>query len=163
MLRSRLYKQPRASLSSTRLITALASISIAMASSASWAETPTDHAANVVAAAQIAAEQAVKEQLRDPNSANFDIRDLRFKIVSTGMLVCGTVNAKNGFGGYTGKQNWIVLADWASDGSVQGRAMIEGTPDFWPSWRKVCRKNRDGISEMQKKLENAFMQADTKN
>lgn len=119
------------------------------------AETSANQAANVVAAAQIAAEQAVKDQLRDPDSAEFDTGDLRFKIVATGMIVCGTVNSKNEFGGYAGKQNWIAIAKWSQDGTVRPQgAMIEGvTSHFWPSWRKVCRNNRDGISETQNNVE----------
>ena len=67
-------------------------------------ETSTDRAENAVVAAYAAAEQVVSSQLRDPDSAQFDPFDLRFHLVSSGMIVCGTVNAKNGFGGYTGKQ-----------------------------------------------------------
>ncbi len=50
---------------------------------------------------QIAAEQAVAYRLKDPSSAQF--RDLRAYRMPTGLLVvCGEINGKNSFGGYTG-------------------------------------------------------------
>lgn len=49
------------------------------------------------------AREIVKTQLRDPGSAQF--RGLRLKDSNT---VCGEVNAKNGFGGYSGWQSFVV-------------------------------------------------------
>jgi len=49
------------------------------------------------------AREIVKTQLRDPGSAQF--RGLRLKDPNT---VCGEVNAKNGFGGYSGWQAFVV-------------------------------------------------------
>ncbi len=49
------------------------------------------------------AREAVKGQLRDPGSAEF--RGLRLADQNT---VCGEVNAKNGFGGYSGWQSFVV-------------------------------------------------------
>jgi len=46
---------------------------------------------------------ALKAKLRDPDSAKFSL-DL-FKPGA----VCGLVNAKNGFGGYTGPEAWLYL------------------------------------------------------
>lgn len=45
--------------------------------------------------------EAVKEQLRDPTSAQF--RNIRKGQL---MYVCGEVNSKNGFGGYGG---WVTF------------------------------------------------------
>ncbi|HEX8382452.1 MAG TPA: hypothetical protein VF592_03655 [Sphingomonas sp.] len=52
---------------------------------------------------EVRAEKAVKDLLRDPNSAEFG---KHLYDVSTG-TVCGEVNAKNGFGGYTGRKLFI--------------------------------------------------------
>jgi len=50
------------------------------------------------------AEAAVLGQLRDPHSARFDDR---IHVVRPGEIVCGKVNARNGFGGYTGLKAFI--------------------------------------------------------
>jgi hypothetical protein len=121
------------------------------------AKTPVKQAEIVVLAAETAAEQAVSEQLKDPSSGEYDPTDLRFAIVPVGMIVCGTVNAKNGFGGYAGKENWIAIAKWSDDGSVHGQAMIQdSSSQFWPAWRKACRHNRVGIAEMESALSASF-------
>lgn len=50
-----------------------------------------------------AIERAVKETLKDPDSAKFG--DIRAGKSRTGSVnICGLVNARNGFGGYTGMQ-----------------------------------------------------------
>lgn len=57
-------------------------------------------------------EMAVKEQLRDPDSARFgemwahNDRKFAGKPVTA---VCGSVNAKNGYGGYTGDRNFVFV------------------------------------------------------
>ena len=48
------------------------------------------------------ARKAVVSQLRDPSSAQFGPR-LERRFVMSVDVVCGTVNAKNGYGGYTGQ------------------------------------------------------------
>lgn len=55
-----------------------------------------------------AAEQLVKNKLRDPGSAEFS--DVRVIAASSGgsNIVCGRVNARNGFGGMIGRQRFIV-------------------------------------------------------
>ena len=62
------------------------------------------------------AHEMVNRQLRDPDSALFD--DQRYAIETPTVLVhrengvpvevCGLVNAKNGFGGYTGDEAYVV-------------------------------------------------------
>src|SRR5260370_28700524 len=53
-------------------------------------------------------EAAVRPQLRDPQSAVFrDLsatNDRKIGGSPAGLVVCGYVNAKNGFGGYTGEK-----------------------------------------------------------
>lgn len=55
------------------------------------------------------ARKEVAAQLRDPESAQFrNLKDYTEKIV------CGEVNAKNGFGGYVGFSEFIYFGDFKS-------------------------------------------------
>lgn len=75
-------------------------------------------------------EEQVKSQLRDPNSANF-----KNQFIGNKGDVCGEVNSKNGFGGYTGFQRYAVL---------NGSVVIEGgnldSSGFSSIWASYCRK-----------------------
>lgn len=53
-------------------------------------------------------ESAVKRELRDPESAQFS--DVAVNVESA----CGFVNSKNGYGGYAGKQPFVVVDDTVS-------------------------------------------------
>src|ERR1700722_3857616 len=83
-------------------------------------------------------EVAVRAQLRDPQSAVF--RDLsattdrKTGASPAGLVVCGYVNAKNGFGGFTGEKPFI---------NFYGTKMVEIEPTprtskFNASWNKLC-------------------------
>jgi len=54
----------------------------------------------------LASKEAVKANLKDPNSAEF--KNMRLVKYLNGHVVCGTVNAKNSFGGYTGFTPFIA-------------------------------------------------------
>lgn len=72
----------------------------------------------------VAGRQLVRAALRDPRSADF--RNDRER----GAVLCGEVNAKNGFGGYTGYRRFV-----ASRSTV----LFEGDgSDFSGAWRKFC-------------------------
>jgi hypothetical protein len=51
-------------------------------------------------------EVRLKEHLKDPDSANIVVTDI-FPMFD-GEVACGTVNAKNSFGGYTGEMSFIL-------------------------------------------------------
>ncbi len=59
-------------------------------------------------------EMVVKQHLRDPDLARFGSikaysdRKLNSKQVT---VACGSVNAKNAFGGYTGSKDFVLVAD----------------------------------------------------
>lgn len=64
---------------------------------------------------QSVAEEWIKERLIDPESARFDHLPLRqgySRLMGAGTefgwVQCGTVNAKNRMGGYTGRQQYFV-------------------------------------------------------
>jgi hypothetical protein len=52
------------------------------------------------------ARERVKEMLKDPDSAKF-----RTEFVGKDGAVCGFVNAKNSYGGYSGFERYVVSAD----------------------------------------------------
>lgn len=54
----------------------------------------------------LAAKKLVREQLKDPDSANF--KHLTVYSKNEMLYVCGEVNAKNEFGGYTGFSRFLV-------------------------------------------------------
>ena len=66
------------------------------------------------AAARQAVAQAVANTMKDPNSAEF--RDWHAFQSQKGLLVCGEVNAKNGYGGYVGFTHFVAHA--AADGRL---------------------------------------------
>lgn len=52
-----------------------------------------------------AAKAAVEAQLRDPGSVQY--RNLQVAQHADGPMLCGELNAKNGYGGYTGYRQFI--------------------------------------------------------
>lgn len=75
------------------------------------------------------AENAVKQILRDPSSAQF--RSVR----EYAGPVCGEVNAKNGFGGFTGYTRFIVVGSTKSpDAYIEGQTQF----DFPSAWQMAC-------------------------
>ena len=64
-------------------------------------------------------QERVRKQLKDPSSAIFDA----VTVSETG-AICGTVNARNGFGGYTGAQPFVATDKYVL---VQSSAANEST------------------------------------
>jgi len=80
-------------------------------------------------AVESAAKDAVKSILKDPESAEF----YELKYFDTANAVCGYVNAKNSFGGLTGKTRFQVF--YTDD----FRAFLDdGSSEFNNGWNKVC-------------------------
>ena len=75
----------------------------------------------------------VKSRLRDPSSARF--RNVGYYSGGESSAVCGEVNAKNGFGGYTGFERFVALGDKL--------AFLESdieASEFADVWRRLCVK-----------------------
>ncbi len=53
----------------------------------------------------------VKQYLNDPDSAQFS-NTFHIKKANGDEILCGSVNAKNGFGGYAGYQPFVALSDY---------------------------------------------------
>lgn len=84
-------------------------------------------------AIEAAAEQAVKEKLKDPGSARF--KSLMVYPQPNGTkAVCGLVNGRNGYGGKKGYQRFI------SAGLVKYTWVEEEVEDFESAWQATCRK-----------------------
>ncbi|MFN4092192.1 MAG: hypothetical protein ACK4FG_04785 [Brevundimonas sp.] len=80
-----------------------------------------------------ATEEAVRNKMRDPGSVRF--RNSRFHIFGDGTpMVCGEVNAKNGFGGATGYQRFIASGE--SFGPVLEEMM--SASEFAKTWNQIC-------------------------
>ncbi|MEA5669027.1 hypothetical protein VA603_15890 [Stenotrophomonas sp. MH1] len=76
----------------------------------------------------VAAERAVRAELKDPDAAQF--RDVRANYTEEfGVVACGRVNAKNEFGGYTGFRRFV-----SSGKSV----ILEGRDNFADAWTGAC-------------------------
>lgn len=77
-----------------------------------------------------AAEELVRQRLRDPSSAEFsEIRVIDLPGKPT--IVCGRVNARNGFGGMTGSKRFVVGATVAVEGDVN-------SADIAQLWATFC-------------------------
>lgn len=90
----------------------------------------------VIAAAKL----AVVGTLRDPGSAEFGTVEL------TNGVVCGFVNARNAFGGYTGMQAFMFGP------SVGGLAMQESGGDrFVTTWNAKCASHSPRASKPRRR------------
>ncbi|MEA9913493.1 hypothetical protein VDG39_12370 [Xanthomonas campestris pv. raphani] len=76
----------------------------------------------------VAAERAVRAELKDPDAAQF--REMRTNYTEEfGVVACGRVNAKNEFGGYTGFRRFVS----------GGRSVIlEGRDNIADAWMGAC-------------------------
>lgn len=76
---------------------------------------------------------AVRAKLKDPDSADF--RDVNFYAGGGTPVACGEVNAKNGFGGYTGYEPFLA----AGDQLVVLSSEMESGKEFAKVWNKFCK------------------------
>jgi hypothetical protein len=76
----------------------------------------------------VAAERAVRGELKDPDAAQF--KDVRANHTEQfGVVACGRVNAKNEFGGYTGFRRFVF---------GDGRVILEGRDNVADAWTEAC-------------------------
>ena len=71
--------------------------------------------------AKVDALAQVRSQLRDPDSAEFSGVDST--LTANGRVVCGYVNSRNGFGGMTGPQRFVVDQGVTMEEEVSADAM----------------------------------------
>lgn len=73
----------------------------------------------------------VRASLKDPGSAQFGPAK-RYVAANQQSVVCGTVNAKNSFGGYIGVKRFVY--------SYESNSLaFEDSPDFPSLWGSLCR------------------------
>ncbi|WP_312707548.1 hypothetical protein [Stenotrophomonas sp.] len=76
----------------------------------------------------VAAERAVRRELKDPDSAQF--KDVRANYTEEfGVVACGRVNAKNELGGYTGFRRFVF---------GDGRVILERRDNVSDAWSGAC-------------------------
>lgn len=76
----------------------------------------------------IAAEHAVRGELKGPDAAQF--KDVRANYTEEfGVVACGRVNAKNDFGGYTGFRRFV---------SGGKSVILEGRDNIADAWAGAC-------------------------
>jgi|GEM_PF-3496609 len=79
-------------------------------------------------------QDAIRGRLRDPDSAEF--RETRFYSGGSVPVVCGEVNSRNGFGGYTGYQRFIASGDNQSIAFVASDVATGDSIDV--AWDELC-------------------------
>jgi hypothetical protein len=85
------------------------------------------------------AEFQVKRYLRDPDSAKFsdihgaDLPSVPGTEIQGWSVICGVVNSRNGFGGYSGPERFIVIVMSATDAEVDFEHATRKR-DFAKSW-----------------------------
>jgi hypothetical protein len=82
--------------------------------------------------------EVVKRALREPDSAQFR-NDHLYVNPRGGFMVCGEVNSRNAFGGYTGFKRYIAGAEAFIDDSLNPIAM----GGFEIMWKEVCNQRAD--------------------
>lgn len=92
--------------------------------------TPQDATARDNANLEYEGRVAVKATLKDPESATF--RDVIVVRKPGSIAVCGYINAKNGFGGYTGFKQFMAR------GSLAMVRSPESDREFVRVWNKAC-------------------------
>jgi hypothetical protein len=84
-------------------------------------------------------EESVKQKLKDPDSAQF--KDVRFYSGSGIPVTCGQVNAKNGFGGYTGFERFVAVGPKAA---YLDSEVVEGIGEVWNKFCVACPDDKAG-------------------
>ncbi|MDR5727958.1 MAG: hypothetical protein RB191_11090 [Terriglobia bacterium] len=84
----------------------------------------------------VIAKQKISEGLLDPESAEFKIAQFGH-VTKDRSFVCGTVNAKNSYGGYTGARPFVVTLDGEAPNEQPDTSKVAGQ-----DWH-VCEGCRD--------------------
>lgn len=92
-------------------------------SSSSASSEPSE--SEMIARYQVMSKDKLKESLRDPGSAKFEDVGAH-RVASGGFVFCGRMNAKNGFGGYTGFERFV-----ASPVIVGTEGTVDGFEEVW--------------------------------
>jgi hypothetical protein len=95
-------------------------------------------------AAAYAAEQQVRAALKDPEAAHFSTNWHYSRVVCDDgphEYVCGSVNAKNSFGGYSGNQLWLSISTGTRrDQWLEEEATGVGERELLIAALRICAK-----------------------
>lgn len=117
---------------SLRIFSLLGLLALTTGCATGAAEAPagTRHERHTLSPAQVAAMQAsVRRLLKDPDSAQFSDLKARKMVMPGGKIayqVCGFVNAKNSFGGYSGRSQFLGAFPWNEPDNFVVNGMGEG-------------------------------------
>jgi hypothetical protein len=81
------------------------------------------------------AQEAIQRRLKDPESAEFDGLQYRYDKATGARVVCGSVNAKNSFGGYIGYERFVSDAQKVN----VLESDMKSSAEFNKVWNKLCR------------------------
>jgi hypothetical protein len=95
------------------------------------------------------AQEAVRAELKDPESARFTDEITTTVLPSIGAVCFGSVNSKNSFGGYTGAQHYFYRRG-------QGAVLQEQGMDAWRPIHEAC------LAELKRSAQPADRQASVK-
>lgn len=84
----------------------------------------------------VLAEDQLKASLKDPESAQFRERFVSRVGEGPGMALCGEVNSRNSFGGYTGFRRFIAGPAPGQPTAIEGENVDRR--NFQEVWRQVC-------------------------
>lgn len=84
-------------------------------------------------------EEAVKRNLRDPDSAQFGTMSGKMTGEKSA-IICGNVNARNKFGGYTGDRSFVSLVSWGEGGVIGGATATTVFADRTAAFRKLWKE-----------------------
>ncbi|WP_156629463.1 hypothetical protein [Methylobacterium sp. Leaf85] len=88
-------------------------------------------------------ERFVVNKLRDPVAAQ--VRNLHTKSSSRGIVLCGELNAKNGYNAYTGFEAFAVVSHQNGKHSTYNPSMYD--PEFRPIMRKTVLEHGCGLTD----------------
>lgn len=94
-------------------------------------EKPKDPNAEAIVNARYGAETHVERQLRDPSSAEYSEVAV-YALPNGGFVTCGYVNAKNAFGGMTGRKPFFASATDAIIGEGETLSVVLA------AWSQSC-------------------------
>lgn len=87
--------------------------------------------------AKIMAEIFIEKELKDPDSAKYQDTQIYEMMLQGGRVkmytVCGKINAKNGFGGFTGFHDFVATVGFDKDGNevpFVRSVFLEPSPEF---------------------------------
>ena len=85
----------------------------------------------------VAAEDNLKAELKDPGSADFRGRFVS-RVTDEGLALCGEVNSKNSFGGYTGFRRFVAGPFKGQPVAIENENADQ--KEFSKIWEAICSR-----------------------